>query len=63
MTNTTSKTILTAVAGTLVSAAPFLPMPWAILAATLGGLLGGGAHIRRPGDVRVVDVGKVKVPR
>lgn len=63
MTNTTAKSILTVVAGALVAAAPFLPGAWSAVALVLGGALGGGAHIRRPGDVRVVDVQKVPVPR
>lgn len=64
MENTTlSKCILTTLGAALVGAAPTLPPPWGLIAATLGGLLGGGALVRRPGDIKVVDVAKVPVPK
>lgn len=48
-----SKTILVTIGSALVTAAPFLPMPWQGVAFTIGGLLGGSALVKRPGDVRV----------
>lgn len=62
MTPTQIKTLLVTLGSGLVTAAPFLPMPWAAVAFTLGGALGGSALVRRPGDVRVLDVGKVPLP-
>jgi hypothetical protein len=63
MTPTKIKALLVAIGSGLVTAAPFLPMPWAALAFIVGGALGGSALVRRPGDVRVVDVGKVPLPK
>lgn len=63
MTPTKSKALLVTIGSGLVTAAAYLPMPWALLAATVGGLLGGSALVRRPGDVKVLDVGKVPVPK
>lgn len=51
----TSKSILVSIGTVLVTASAYLPPPWAILAATVGGLLGGSALVRRPGDVKAVD--------
>lgn len=48
-----NKTILVTIGSVLVTAAPYLPMPWAGVAFTLGGLLGGSALVKRPGDVKV----------
>lgn len=48
-----NKTILVTIGSALVTAAPYLPMPWAGVAFTLGGLLGGSALVKRPGDVKV----------
>lgn len=53
MNPTLTKTILTIIGGALVAAAPTLPPPWGIVASTIGGLLGGGALFRRPGDAPV----------
>lgn len=54
MTPAKTKALLVAIGSGLVTAAPFLPMPWAGLAFTVGGLLGGKALLKRPGDVRAV---------
>lgn len=35
----------------LITASPFLPSPWSIVAAAVGGLLGGKELLRRSGDV------------
>lgn len=50
--NPTRKTKATLVTlGTiLATAGPFLPGIWGYIATGIGGLLGGGALIRRPGD-------------
>ncbi len=58
-----SKSVLVTIGSGLVTAAAYLPMPWALLAATVGGLLGGGALVKRPGDIKPVDVQKLPVPR
>ena len=50
MTATKLKAILTLVGSALVTASVYLPHPWALVAATMGGLFGGSALIRRPGD-------------
>lgn len=47
-----NKTILVTIGSVLVTAAPFIPMPWQGLAFALGGLLGGSALVKRPGDVK-----------
>ncbi len=47
------KTLLVTIGSALVTGAAFLPMPWAGIAFTLGGLLGGKALLKRPGDVAV----------
>jgi hypothetical protein len=51
-----SKTLLTILGGALASAATVLPPPWATVALVLGGFLGGGALVRRPGDEKVEPV-------
>lgn len=43
---------LVALGSGLITAAAYLPEPWGLIAAALGGLLGGKALLRRPGDVR-----------
>jgi hypothetical protein len=48
-----SQSLLVAIGSGLVTYAAFLPMPWAGLAFTIGGLLGGKALLKRPGDVKV----------
>ncbi len=63
MTPAKIKALLVTIGSGLVTAAPFLPMPWAGLAFTIGGILGGSALVRRPGDVRKLDVGKVPLPK
>lgn len=47
-----NKTILVTIGSGLVTAAAYLPPPWGLLAATIGGLLGGSALVKRPGDVK-----------
>lgn len=47
-----SKATLTLVGSALVTAAAYLPPPWSIVAAAVGGLLGGKALLQRPGDVK-----------
>lgn len=63
MTPAKAKALLVALGSALLTAAPYLPPGWSVAAAAVGGLLGGAALLRRPGDVRVVDVGKVAVPK
>lgn len=58
-----ARSTLVVIGSGLITVAPFLPMPWAAVAFTLGGALGGSALVRRPGDVRRLDVGKVPVPK
>ncbi len=50
MTAAKLKALLTLVGSGLVTASFYLPAPWQLIAATVGGLLGGSALIRRPGD-------------
>ena len=52
MTPLFSKATLTTIGSILVTAAVYLAPPWSVLAATIGGLLGGAALIKRPGDVK-----------
>lgn len=47
-----NKTILVTIGSALVTAAPYLPAPWQGVAFVLGGLLGGSALVKRPGDVK-----------
>jgi hypothetical protein len=47
------QSFLVAIGSGLVTYAAFLPMPWAGIAFTVGGLLGGKALLKRPGDVKV----------
>lgn len=49
---TTVKTILVSIGSVLLTAAPFLPGHWAVVAAGIGGLLNGKALLKRPGDVK-----------
>lgn len=48
-----NKTVLVTVGSALVTVAAYLPHPWALVAAAVGGLLGGKALLKRPGDVKV----------
>lgn len=54
MTPAKLKALLTLVGSALVTAALYLPAPWQLVAATVGGLLGGSALIRRPGDEKAL---------
>ena len=47
-----SKATLTTIGSVLVTASVYLTPPWSVIAATVGGLLGGAALIKRPGDVK-----------
>ncbi len=52
-TGTTSiKAILVTIGSVLLSASPFLPGHWSLVAAGIGGLLNGKALLQRPGDVK-----------
>lgn len=49
-----SKTVLVTLGTALITGAPYVPLPWLSgLMFVVGGLLGGKALLRRPGDVRV----------
>jgi predicted TIM-barrel enzyme len=49
------KTALVAIGTAMVTGAPFVPVPWLSgLLFTLGGLLGGKALLKRPGDVKAL---------
>jgi hypothetical protein len=58
-----SKSALVAIGGALVAVGLALPHPWGVVLGAVGGLLKGGALLKRPGDVKIVDVNKVQVPR
>lgn len=47
-----AQALLVTIGSGLITAAVYLPMPWALFAATVGGLLGGKALLKRPGDVK-----------
>lgn len=50
-----SKSVLVAVGSGLITGAPFVPVPWLSgLMFVVGGLLGGKALLKRPGDVKAV---------
>ncbi len=51
--STTVKTVLVAIGSALLTAAPFLPGHWSVVAAGIGGLLNGKALLKRPGDAKV----------
>ena len=50
MSHFVSKATLTLIGSALITAAAYLPAPWSIVASAVGGLLGGSALIKRPGD-------------
>ena len=47
-----AKSTLVLLGSGLLTASPYLPPPWGLIAAAVGGLLGGKALLKRPGDVK-----------
>jgi hypothetical protein len=49
-----AQSTLVVIGSGLVTAAAYLPPPWGLIVAAVGGLLGGKALLKRPGDVKAV---------